>query len=112
MLGGVALTVGGIVFGAATFSIANAARAIANDRKRCGECKPQPSEAEVPGSSTSIALGTALDAVPEALVLGVALRGGGSEIRHWLLRFRSRTSRRHFPGRPVCLSRPAHPLMC
>ena len=80
MLGGVALTVGGIVFGAATFSIANAALAIANHRKRCGECKPQPSEAEVPGSGTSIALGTALDAVPEALVLGIALKGGGPDL--------------------------------
>ena len=46
--GGAASTVGGIVAGAATFSIANAALANANDRKRCGECKPQPSEAEVP----------------------------------------------------------------
>jgi len=56
MLAGAASTVGGIVAGAATFSIANAALANANDRKRCGECKPQPSEAEAPGSGTSIAL--------------------------------------------------------
>ena len=41
---------------------------------------PQPSEAQVPGSGTSIALGTALDAVPEALVLGVTLRAGGSDL--------------------------------
>jgi ZIP family zinc transporter len=73
---GAASTVGGIVAGAATFSVANAALATANDRKRCGECKAQPSEAEAPGSGTSIALGTALDAVPEALVLGVTLRSG------------------------------------
>ena len=77
VLAGAAATVAGIVAGAATFSIVNGALATANDRKRCGECKPQPSEAEAPGSGTSIALGTALDAVPEALVLGVALRGGG-----------------------------------
>ena len=77
---GAASTVGGIVAGAATFSIANAALATANDRKRCGECKQQPSEAEVPGSGTSIALGTALDAVPEALVLGVTLRAGGPDL--------------------------------
>ena len=80
MLAGAASTVGGIVAGAATFSIVNAALATANNRKRCGECKPQPSEAEVPGSGTSIALGTALDAVPEALVLGVTLRGGGPDL--------------------------------
>jgi ZIP family zinc transporter len=62
------------------FSIANAALATAKDRKRCGECKPQLSEAEAPGSGTSIALGTALDAVPEALVLGVTLRVSGPDV--------------------------------
>ena len=75
-----ASTIGGIVAGAATFSIANAARVTATDRKRCGECKPQPSEADAPGSGTSIALGTALDAVPEALILGVTLRAGGPDL--------------------------------
>src|ERR671910_703649 len=79
MLAGAAFTTGGIIAGAATFSIANAALAVAKDRKRCGECKPQPSEAEAPGSGTSIALGTGLDAVPEALVLGVTLRAGGPD---------------------------------
>jgi hypothetical protein len=38
------------------------------------------SEADAPGSGTSIALGTALDAVPEALILGVTLRGGGPDL--------------------------------
>jgi zinc transporter, ZIP family len=80
MLAGATFTVGGIIAGAATFSIANAALATAKDRKRCGECQPQPSEADAPGSGTSIALGTALDAVPEALVLGVALRAGGPDL--------------------------------
>ena len=80
MLAGAASTVGGIVAGAATFSIANAALVTATDRKRCGECKPQPSEADAPGSGTSIALGTALDAVPEALILGVTLRAGGPDL--------------------------------
>lgn len=80
MLAGAASTVGGIVAGAATFSIANAALLTAKDRKRCGECKPQPSEADTPGSGTSIALGTALDAVPEAVILGVTLRAGGPDL--------------------------------
>ena len=80
MLAGAAFTTGGMIAGAATFSIANAALVTARDRKRCGECKPQPSEAEAPGSGTSIALGTALDAVPEALVLGVTLRAGGPDL--------------------------------
>ena len=79
-LAGAASTVAEIVAGAATFSIANAALATAKDRKRCGECKPQPSESEAPGSGASIALGTALDAVPEALVLGVTLRAGGPDL--------------------------------
>jgi zinc transporter, ZIP family len=77
---GAASTVGGIVAGAAIFSIANAALVTAQDRKRCGECKAQPSESDAPGSGASIALGTALDAVPEALVLGVTLRAGGPDL--------------------------------
>ena len=80
MLAGAAPAVAGIVAGAATFSIANAALVPAKDRKRCGECKPQPSEIEAPGSGPSIGLGTTLDAVPEALVLGVTLRAGGPDL--------------------------------
>ncbi len=37
MLAGAASTIGGILAGAAIFSIANAALVIAKDRKRCGE---------------------------------------------------------------------------
>jgi ZIP family zinc transporter len=77
---GAGSTAGGIIAGAAMFSIANAALTTAKDRKRCGECKPQPSEADAPGSGSSIALGTALDAVPEALVLGVTLRASGADL--------------------------------
>jgi ZIP family zinc transporter len=80
ILAGATSTTGGMIAGAATFSIANAALVSAKDRKRCGECKPQPSEAEAPGSGTSIALGAALDAVPEAVVLGVTLRAGGPDL--------------------------------
>ena len=80
MLAGAASAVAGIVAGAATFSIANAVLVTAKDRKRCGECKPQPSEIEAPGSGTSIRLGTALDALPEALVLGVTLRARGPDL--------------------------------
>jgi ZIP family zinc transporter len=80
MVAGAAFAGGGIIAGAAMFSIANAALAAAKDRKRCGECKPQLSEAEAPGSGMSIALGTALDAVPEALVLGVTLHVSGPDV--------------------------------
>ena len=77
---GAAATAGAVVAGAATFSIANAALVAARDRKRCGDCKAQPSEAEAPGSGTAIALGTVLDAVPEALVLGVTLQAGRADL--------------------------------
>jgi zinc transporter, ZIP family len=69
-------TVVSLLLGAAVFSAVNAllARFGAAQRKRCGECTPQASESQQPGSGVAIALGTALDAVPETLVLGLALR--------------------------------------
>ena len=65
-----------LLVGAATFSAINAllARFGAAHRKRCGECIQQPAESQRPGSGVAIALGNALDAVPEAMVLGIALR--------------------------------------
>jgi ZIP family zinc transporter len=59
-----------LLLGAAVFSASNAllAQFGAAHRKRCGE-------SQRPGSGVAIALGTALDAVPEAVVLGIALRG-------------------------------------
>jgi ZIP family zinc transporter len=65
-----------LVLGAAVFSACNAvlARFGAAHRKRCGDCVQQPVESQQPGSGVAIALGNALDAVPEAMVLGIALR--------------------------------------
>ena len=65
-----------LLVGAAVFSATNAllARFGAAHRTRCGECVQQPSESQRPGSGAAIALGNALDAVPEALVLGIALQ--------------------------------------
>jgi ZIP family zinc transporter len=65
-----------MLLGAAAFSAINAvlARFGAAQRKRCGECTPQVSESQQPGSGLAIAFGTALDAVPETLLLGLALR--------------------------------------
>ena len=65
-----------LLFGAAVFSASNAllARFGAAHRKRCGDCIQQPTESQQPGSGVAIALGNALDAVPEAMVLGIALR--------------------------------------
>ena len=64
-----------LLLGAAVFSASNAllSRFGAAHRKRCGECIQQPAESQRPGSGVAIALGNALDAVPEAMVLGIAL---------------------------------------
>jgi len=64
-----------LLLGAAVFSASNAllARFGAAHRKRCGDCIQQPAESQQPGSGVSIALGNALDAVPETMVLGIAL---------------------------------------
>lgn len=65
-----------LLLGAAVFSATNAllARFGATHRKRCGECVQQPPESRQRGSGLAIALGNALDVLPEALVLGIALR--------------------------------------
>jgi zinc transporter, ZIP family len=65
-----------LLLGAAVFSASNAllARFGAAHRKRCGDCIQQPAESQQPGSGVAIALGNALDAIPEAMVLGIALR--------------------------------------
>ncbi|GGU01454.1 MULTISPECIES: ZIP family metal transporter [Streptomyces] len=69
--------VAGAVGGAAVYSGANAllARRGAQHRKRSGE--QQPSEAEAPGSGNAIALGALLDGIPESVVIGTSLLGGG-----------------------------------
>jgi ZIP family zinc transporter len=51
------------------------ARRGARHRKRSGE--EQASEQEQPGSGTAIAVGALLDGVPESVVLGLSLLGGG-----------------------------------
>jgi len=68
-------TVVWLLLGALVVSAANTRLAAfgAAHRKRCGGCTPQPSESQHPGSGVSIAVGTALDAIPESLVLGLAL---------------------------------------
>jgi zinc transporter, ZIP family len=65
-----------LLLGATLFSASNALlmRFGAAHRKRCGECIQQPAESQQPGSGVAIALGNALDGLPEALVLGIALR--------------------------------------
>jgi ZIP family zinc transporter len=65
-----------LLLGAAAFSASNAilARFGAVHRKRCGDCVQQSAESRQPGSGVAIGLGNALDAAPEAVVLGIGLR--------------------------------------
>ncbi|MFF4168250.1 ZIP family metal transporter [Streptomyces sp. NPDC001741] len=74
---GIGPVVWGAVGGAAVYSGANAllARRGARHRKRSGQ--QQPSESEEPGSGNAIALGALLDGVPESVVIGTSLLGGG-----------------------------------
>lgn len=67
----------GFLVGAAAFVAANVllARRGAKHRKRSGG--HQPAEQEQEGSGTAIAVGALLDGVPESVVLGASLLGGG-----------------------------------
>jgi ZIP family zinc transporter len=75
--GGLGPTVVGFLAGAVAYLAANLvlARYGARHRKRSGS--EQPSEAEQEGSGLAIAIGALLDGVPESVVLGLSLLGGG-----------------------------------
>lgn len=75
--GGLLPTAVGFLAGAVAYMAANAllARRGAKHRKRSQG--RQPSEAEQSGSGAAIALGALLDGVPESVVLGASLLGGG-----------------------------------
>ena len=75
--GGLVPTAIGFLGGAVVYVLLNVAlaRRGARHRKRSGE--EQASEAEQPGSGTAIAVGALLDGVPESVVLGLSLLGGG-----------------------------------
>lgn len=75
--GGLTATVVGLLAGAMAYVAANVvlARRGARHRKRSGS--QQPSEQEDSGSGAAIAIGALLDGVPESVVLGLSLLGGG-----------------------------------
>ena len=76
--GGLVPTASGFLGGAAVYLAANLvlARRGARHRKRSGQ--QQPSESEQAGSGAAIAIGALLDGIPESVVLGLGLLGGGS----------------------------------
>lgn len=75
--GGLAVTAAGFLGGALAYVAANVvlARRGARHRKRSGD--QQPRAADDQGSGAAIAVGALLDGVPESVVLGLSLLGGG-----------------------------------
>ena len=76
--GGLTATASGFLAGALLYVLANLALARRGARHRKRSAGQQPSEAEQSGSGAAIAVGALLDGVPESVVLGLSLLGGGA----------------------------------
>lgn len=75
--GGLGPTAVGLVGGAVTYVAANVALSRRGAARRKNPGGRQTSEEEVSGSGGAIAVGALLDGVPESVVLGLTLLGGG-----------------------------------
>jgi len=75
--GGLTPTVLGFLAGALAYVAANVVLARHGARHRKRSQDQQPSEDEHSGSGAAIAIGALLDGIPESVVLGVSLLGGG-----------------------------------
>jgi ZIP family zinc transporter len=76
--GGLGPTAAGFLGGAVVYLAANALLARRGARHRKRSRGHQPSEDQQQGSGAAIAIGALLDGVPESVVLGVGLIGGGA----------------------------------
>jgi ZIP family zinc transporter len=76
--GGLTSSVTGFLAGAVLFSAANwiLSNRGAKHRKRCSECIVQFAEHKAEGNELAIAIGSIIDDIPEAIIVGIALAGG------------------------------------
>ena len=90
--GGLLFSVMGFVAGAIVFSGVNWLISLAGGkhRKRCSECVVQYPDYKKKSNELVIAIGSAMDDIPEAIIIGIALVGGGATSKAVLIGF--------FPG--------------
>lgn len=75
--GGLGATASGFLGGALVYVLLNVALARRGARHRKRSEDQQPSEDDQSGSGAAIAIGALLDGIPESVVLGLSLLGGG-----------------------------------
>jgi ZIP family zinc transporter len=77
-LGGLGSSVLGFLAGAVLFSFANRllSHRGAKHRKRCSECIVRTGEHKKGGNELAIAIGSIMDDIPEAIIVGISLAGG------------------------------------